>query len=59
MLNMNNREETGNVLETFHNILETSTNRNMNISSILQLVLYWSSKLVEIVTKYFVCVHEK
>ena len=36
MLNINNREETGNILETFHNILETSTNRNMNISSILQ-----------------------
>ena len=36
MLNINNREETGNILETFHNIFETSTNRNMNISSILQ-----------------------
>ena len=36
MLNINNREETGNILETFHNILETLTNRNMNISSILQ-----------------------
>ena len=36
MLNINNREEIGNILETFHNILETSTNWNMNISSILQ-----------------------
>ena len=35
MLKINNWEGTGTILETFHNILETSTNRNMNILSML------------------------
>ena len=58
MLNISNQEETGNILETFYNILETSTNRKHEYFE-YPPVLYWSSKLVEIVTKYFVCVHER